>query len=428
MESKTPLVVVGLPVYNGGKYVEHVIRLLLGQTHQNIELHISDNGSTDETRATCEDICQKDSRVKYHRYENNRGAFWNFQNVLDLCLYGEYFMFAAHDDEWSAEYIQRCVEFLEVQPAAVCCSALTTHGTSKINPLDNSIHFVEDHIEAPISTLGIGLYERIIKYISEVKENSIFYGIFRRSALENISVLKIFGWDWLFMLNVGLKGEFHTLEEPLLRRSMGGDSQNAINILCKIDTTDEFMLNAPYLFLFNKIFSLIGSIDSLNEMAKAKLKLLCTFKYFNCFWEFDQELTKEKQDLRALLGSSVCGQYNILLMPDWDDPEQSWIYILDACFDFLLLSTKQDYSVWLYVDPERITPSSKLAIEGMLVDYFYKSNSLINFDCLRVVDFVPTSYLDVVFSLTHGFFDCPGRYHALGLLYQNRHSLPLLNE
>ena len=41
-----PLVTIGVPVYNGEKYLAKALDALLGQDYDNIELLISDNGST----------------------------------------------------------------------------------------------------------------------------------------------------------------------------------------------------------------------------------------------------------------------------------------------------------------------------------------------------------------------------------------------
>ena len=53
MEKKEILVSVGLPVYNGGKFIEEALDSVLEQTHTNFELIISDNASTDGTEAIC---------------------------------------------------------------------------------------------------------------------------------------------------------------------------------------------------------------------------------------------------------------------------------------------------------------------------------------------------------------------------------------
>ena len=49
MEQRAPLVTIGMPTYNGARYLAQSLDSLLGQDYPNWELLISDNCSTDET-------------------------------------------------------------------------------------------------------------------------------------------------------------------------------------------------------------------------------------------------------------------------------------------------------------------------------------------------------------------------------------------
>ena len=46
-------VTIGMPVYNGEKFIRAAIQSFLQQTHRNFELIISDNASTDMTESIC---------------------------------------------------------------------------------------------------------------------------------------------------------------------------------------------------------------------------------------------------------------------------------------------------------------------------------------------------------------------------------------
>ena len=119
-----PLVSIGIPVYNGGRYLEGALDSLLGQDYANLEFVISDNGSTDETPEICRAYAAQDSRLTYHRSEENHGSIWNFNRVFELSR-GEFFMWAAADDRRSPDYITRCAEFLSRNPEAVLCYSPT---------------------------------------------------------------------------------------------------------------------------------------------------------------------------------------------------------------------------------------------------------------------------------------------------------------
>jgi glycosyltransferase involved in cell wall biosynthesis len=124
LTSSMPLVSIGLPVYNGERFIQKALDSLLAQDYPNMELIISDNASTDRTRDMCLTYQVKDSRVHYYRNDVNIGMMSNFKRALDLAR-GEYFMFAAHDDTWSPEFISILLSDLGGHPeSGVVMSAL----------------------------------------------------------------------------------------------------------------------------------------------------------------------------------------------------------------------------------------------------------------------------------------------------------------
>ena len=81
--SHNPKISVGIPVYNGEKFVRKSIESVLRQTYGNFELIISDNASTDSTSDICTEFSTKDSRIKFVRQDKNMGGIWNFNFVLE---------------------------------------------------------------------------------------------------------------------------------------------------------------------------------------------------------------------------------------------------------------------------------------------------------------------------------------------------------
>lgn len=102
------LVSIGVPVYNGEKYLRQALESLLSQSHSNIEVIISDNASTDATERICREVAAKDKRVSYIRQQSNNGPIGNFNFVLQQAQ-GEYFMWAAHDDFWDEGWLAALV-------------------------------------------------------------------------------------------------------------------------------------------------------------------------------------------------------------------------------------------------------------------------------------------------------------------------------
>lgn len=133
MERKTALmskqrpvkVSLGLPVYNGERFVGTAIESILAQTYKDFELIISDNASSDRTPEICEEFARRDARVKYVRQEINVGAKANFNRVFEYAG-GEYFKWVAADDVCGPRYLELTVQALDRDPQAVLAHTLSS--------------------------------------------------------------------------------------------------------------------------------------------------------------------------------------------------------------------------------------------------------------------------------------------------------------
>ena len=63
MSDHRPKISVGMPVYNGERYLEYALQSLLGQSFDDFELVISDNASTDGTGEICGEYARRDERI-----------------------------------------------------------------------------------------------------------------------------------------------------------------------------------------------------------------------------------------------------------------------------------------------------------------------------------------------------------------------------
>jgi glycosyltransferase involved in cell wall biosynthesis len=110
-QSSLPTVSIGLPVFNGEKFLAEAVESLLSQTYSNIELIITDNASTDKTEEISRNFASRDIRIRYIRQQSNIGPGPNFKAALDAAN-GAYFMWAAYDDLWEANHVADAVELL----------------------------------------------------------------------------------------------------------------------------------------------------------------------------------------------------------------------------------------------------------------------------------------------------------------------------
>jgi glycosyltransferase involved in cell wall biosynthesis len=175
----TPTVSVGMPVYNGARYIREALDSLLAQSFRDFELIISDNASTDGTEVICQDYAARDSRIRYIRQQENCGAAANFEIVLREAR-REFFMWAAADDfEASPEYLLELVKVARDGGFGLVFPAVEIIAKAK----DGSWQVVRTHImdrfltcktRADICVASVYLYFQI-------------YGLFRRvSLLQNI--------------------------------------------------------------------------------------------------------------------------------------------------------------------------------------------------------------------------------------------------
>ena len=113
-----PRVSIGLPVFNGERFVAEAIDSILAQTFEDFELIISDNASTDGTEEICRRYAEKDERIRFVRNRENYGAAFNFNQTFHLSS-GGYFKWVAHDDLLSPEFLQQCVDVLDRDASVV---------------------------------------------------------------------------------------------------------------------------------------------------------------------------------------------------------------------------------------------------------------------------------------------------------------------
>jgi glycosyltransferase involved in cell wall biosynthesis len=104
------LISVILPVYNGEEYIEASINSVLNQTHDNFELILIDDGSTDKTR----DIISKfrDKRIIYIKNEKNMGLIYSLNLGLKMSK-GKYIARMDADDIAFKKRLEIQIKFME---------------------------------------------------------------------------------------------------------------------------------------------------------------------------------------------------------------------------------------------------------------------------------------------------------------------------
>ena len=198
--NRTPRLGIGLPVYNGATYLAEAIEALLGQTYEDFELIISDNASTDATEDICRQYAAEDPRIRYIRQPRNIGGLLNHNVVFEYCR-SELFKWAADDDLYGRELVERCVAALDEHPDVVLAHSWTA--------VINSGGEVVQAIEYPLATSSVAAPVRFRSMLFDDGGDDD-YGVIRTEVLRRIPPYDSYHRsDRTLMAELALHGRFY---------------------------------------------------------------------------------------------------------------------------------------------------------------------------------------------------------------------------
>lgn len=190
-----PAVSVGLPVYNGEKYIREALDSLLTQTFIDFELIISDNCSTDKTQEICREYATKDSRIKYIIQPENIGAALNFEFVLNVAQ-SKYFIWAASDDFWSNNWLEHLYSSVSQYPNAAAFGEVVV-----VNQFSQTINHIA--LEQKYNFVGAKLIRRVkfFLYPESMGKANVIYGMYRTEVLRKINILS-YSYDYILIFDL----------------------------------------------------------------------------------------------------------------------------------------------------------------------------------------------------------------------------------
>lgn len=208
----TPLVSIGMPVYNGERFIREAIESILSQDYEDFELIISDNGSDDRTAEICQTYRAADARVRLFREEKNRGAAWNYNRVFQLST-GSFFKWQAHDDVCLPGFLSRCVRTFDQAGE----DAVLVHPHAEVidsNGVRNprfSPETLETHASHP--------HQRLAVVLRRVNMACAIFGLIRSSALRETQLIGPFiAADYVLLAELAVLGAIWEVPEVLFQR------------------------------------------------------------------------------------------------------------------------------------------------------------------------------------------------------------------
>lgn len=205
-------VIVGLPVYNGQKYLGAAIESHLSQSFGDFDLVISDNGSTDATPEICADYASKDTRIKYLRSAENRGILWNHRRVFAAVESpDQYFRWAGADDIMEPELLQAMVTILNTRPEVEAVVPDTKNIDDRGEVIGSMARALD--LQSP------DVFQRAHDILVASYQHVIAYGLLRASTLQLMRTGPDYpGWDAVFAWELALRGQMVQPAGPVLLR------------------------------------------------------------------------------------------------------------------------------------------------------------------------------------------------------------------
>lgn len=241
-----PRVTVGLPVYNGERYLPATLRSILDQDFADFELLVADNASTDGTLDLVRDASVTDRRIRILTSDENMGAAPNY-NRLVRAARGELFKWAGYDDILEPGYLSRCVEALDRNQAAV----LAFPSTSIIDGAGNHVGDYDDRLDLRDGRAWM----RVARYARRVNLCNACFGVMRRDVMLTTGLIRAYvSSDITFLAEMAVRGQFVQDTERLFRRRVhSGSSRQGHTTLAEVarwfDTSVTSAPKAPRLQL-----------------------------------------------------------------------------------------------------------------------------------------------------------------------------------
>ncbi|EOS43385.1 hypothetical protein C810_03873 [Lachnospiraceae bacterium A2] len=153
MLEKVTLIV---PVYNVEDYLDRCMDSVLGQTYENLEIILVDDGSTDNSGKMCDEYKAKDSRI-YVIHQKNAGLSAARNVALDI-MAGEYVMFIDSDDKVDKRIVEHLLEDMHKYKCDIVeCGIYDVYGNKimeKKLPEKTRVYTVEEALCIDIGAMG----------------------------------------------------------------------------------------------------------------------------------------------------------------------------------------------------------------------------------------------------------------------------------
>lgn len=335
-----PLVTVLMPVYNTEKYISEAIDSVLGQTYEDFEFLIIDDGSTDNSVEIINSY--SDKRIRLEKNIKNIKLISTLNKGIGLAA-GKYICRFDSDDICYPTRIEKQVHFMETNPEFVACSSWIENF---YEDLDRSeiIKYEENTDEIRIRTLYQNHFVHPGSFIRKdflIKTGMLFDKSYIHSE------------DYHFFVKLSEIGKLYNIQEPLVKVRKHLSNVSVLNA----DIQNRNSINVIK-YQLEKIGINTDDID-----------FELYFRFFYSSFDLSKgEIIKIERLIKNIIDANAISQYL---------PHQKLIYFLcDKWFHLCVNST--NYGLWPYT----IFKNSELSKYISLTKYKemkFKIKSIIKF-------------------------------------------------
>jgi glycosyltransferase involved in cell wall biosynthesis len=211
-----PKVSIGVASYNRPDSLKVLLDSLISQTYRNIQIIVSDNCSSNpKIRELLVSYAESNIYIEYYIQDENIGPTSNFL-FLKCKAKGQYFMWAADDDWYDYNYVESCMK-LHMKSKYVLVSGLGKYYNQENNLISSDLYFKLNSKYAFI---------RCCSYFYNIKRNSIFYGVYDISVLNDLYFENYVSADLTFISQLCMLGPIERCLDASQNISMNGATEN----------------------------------------------------------------------------------------------------------------------------------------------------------------------------------------------------------
>ena len=197
-------------MYNGERYLAQTIESLRAQTHEDFEVLILDNASTDGTPTLAKAVVALDDRFRYERKEINTGGPSNFNDVFGR-MDNELFAWVAADDIYDPSFFAATVELLDESPEAI--AAFT-----RVSMVDGSGQWLRD-VDDPAENARWSHSDPSVRFADVIRSTygcREIFSVYRRRALAAVEPMcNCWGSDRMKLAEIALHGRIVHVPQAL---------------------------------------------------------------------------------------------------------------------------------------------------------------------------------------------------------------------